>query len=198
MSRFRALILAGVLIASVGCAGKADVSGSVSYQGRPVRIGSVQAVGPDGMSVSGLIRPDGSYTIVGVRAGRVRFAIHSLDPFPPVPPDDHVLAREEAKVLRTPPKGKGLPRRDLKTLREEAAVARELWFELPKETSDLDASGLTAELKTGLILLIWISNSTAISDVDNQFPVAVKKSRCFIPVQANGLGRRRVTVHPIP
>jgi hypothetical protein len=74
------LFAAGLLAAACGCAGSATVSGKVTYRGRPVVAGSVVFLSADRTARSGVIEPDGSYTVRGVRPGAVKIGVISRDP----------------------------------------------------------------------------------------------------------------------
>src|SRR5690349_503951 len=78
----RTFVIAAVLIgAAAGCGGQgATVSGKVSYKGRPVVSGSVIVLNPDGTARTGVILPDGSYTVEGVSRGLVKIGVLSPDP----------------------------------------------------------------------------------------------------------------------
>src|SRR2546425_1254655 len=83
----RLVLVAIFLVSLIGCGTRVgDVSGKVTYKGRPVVCGSVVLVGPDGMTKVGAINQDGSYVVKGVGAGRVGVAVFSLDPARPLDP----------------------------------------------------------------------------------------------------------------
>ena len=69
-------MLAGVC----GCGNTAKVTGKVTYQGRPVGYGSVIFLSADKTARSGVIEPDGSYTVEGVPPGTVKIGVISRDP----------------------------------------------------------------------------------------------------------------------
>jgi hypothetical protein len=71
-----------VLVA--GCGSRvATVSGKVTYKGRPVRSGGIVLLNPDGLSIAkGIIQPDGSYVVEGVKHGRVKIGVLSPNPTP--------------------------------------------------------------------------------------------------------------------
>lgn len=62
-----------------GCQGKADLAGTVSYQGKPVVIGSVHALGSDGIIKAAVIK-NGAYALQGLPAGAVQFTVTSPNP----------------------------------------------------------------------------------------------------------------------
>ena len=78
----RAWVLA-VAAAAAGCgsgAGPATVTGTVRYQGEPVPGGAITFRGPDGASMRGPIRSDGTYRLTDVPPGALAVAV---DPTPP-------------------------------------------------------------------------------------------------------------------
>jgi len=79
MSRLRVIPI--LVVATVGCGhSTATLTGKVAYRGRPVISGSVIALAADGTARTGVIRPDGTYTVEGVPRGRVKFGVLSPDP----------------------------------------------------------------------------------------------------------------------
>ena len=70
------ILLAGVC----GCDNTAKVTGKVTYQGRPVRYGSVIFLSADKTARSGVIEPDGSFTVEGVPRGAAKIAVISRNP----------------------------------------------------------------------------------------------------------------------
>lgn len=75
----RGLVVAAVL-AAAGCAGKGDLTGTVTYKGQPLRLGAVQVRGADGIVRAGQIGPDGWYTVPGLPAGPAVVAVVCRDP----------------------------------------------------------------------------------------------------------------------
>jgi hypothetical protein len=140
-----------------GCGrGPADVSGRVTHNGRPVVCGSVTLVGPDGMTRTGRIGPDGSYTVTGVGSGAVRVAVVSDDPARPLDPfkvgrDGGRAGAEPADDSgRNPDAGRAgaAPPGDRSNW-AEPGVDRSKWFPLPKKYELVGTSGLTVEVKAG-------------------------------------------------
>src|SRR5436305_5386198 len=124
-----------LLTALSGCGGgTATLSGKVTYQGRTVTSGSVIVVHEDGTGRVGVIEPDGTYTVEGVKRGHVKIGVFSPDPAHArsvLTPDAN-----HAKAARTPTKG-GRP-----AAKPKAAG----WFPLPHSLGDPDKSGLTCEV----------------------------------------------------
>jgi hypothetical protein len=126
------------VLAAVGCGGgTADVSGKVSFKGKPVVFGTVVVIGPDNLPKSGAIQPDGTYRVRGVKPGTAQLAVSS-----PLPPG----ARQSTKKVR----GRGID--DDERVPDDAAspvspeVAR-AWFPLPVKYADPVKSGLTADVR---------------------------------------------------
>jgi hypothetical protein len=128
-----------VLALMAGCAGgKADVTGKVKHANKPVTSGTVIARGLDGIEMNGQIQADGTFTVQGVTAGPVKFAVISRDPAV-------VGARGRA--------GKG--RADGKEASKEEAAAKPApasdanWFALPAQCESPETSGIATTLQSG-------------------------------------------------
>src|SRR5438105_1766209 len=80
--RFRGPALAAALLAlaAAGCGGRWDVSGKVSYQGKPLVWGSVQFEGSDNLIKQANLNPDGTYSVTGVATGEAKVAVSSINP----------------------------------------------------------------------------------------------------------------------
>ena len=76
----RRLLLPILLATICGCGSAARVTGKVTYQGRPVKYGSVIFLSADKTARFGVIEPDGSYTVESVPSGTVTIAVISRDP----------------------------------------------------------------------------------------------------------------------
>src|SRR5438105_2273574 len=80
-----------LLWAITGCGGgriTSTVTGTVSYQGKPVPAGKVSFYGPNDQVASALIGEDGSYEAMNVPLGTVRVAVTT----PPAPSAEVVKA----------------------------------------------------------------------------------------------------------
>ena len=67
-----------LFVALSGCGdGTATLSGTVTYKGRPVTSGSIIVLNGDGTARSGVIQPDATYTVAGVKLGRVKIGVLS-------------------------------------------------------------------------------------------------------------------------
>jgi hypothetical protein len=134
----RVILVAGLLLAA-GCAGGTDVTGKVTYQGKPVVFGAVVLIGPDGIPKAGAIQPDGSFTVKKARLGQTKVAVSS-----PPPPG--------ANVPKAAPKGGREADEDRRSPTAEPPAAPEVlknWFPLPERFGDHDKSGVTVEVKAG-------------------------------------------------
>jgi hypothetical protein len=133
MTRFPLFSL--VLMVGCGCA-KADLSGRISYNGKPVSFGTVQAFGSDGRPVSASIQPDGSYSLRALALGEARLAVSTSDPT--------LLRTAVIRAGRQRPAGAASPLES-----EPPQIAPSQWFPLPEQYRSVDTSGLTATIKQG-------------------------------------------------
>src|SRR5436305_5324907 len=81
--RWLALVFSalGSVGAVAGCgAGKGDLSGTVTYQGKKVVLGTVVAVGSNGIPQTVNISEEGTYAVKDLPAGPIKFAVHSPEP----------------------------------------------------------------------------------------------------------------------
>jgi hypothetical protein len=134
----RVILLAGLLLAA-GCAGGTDVTGKVTYQGKPVVYGSVVLTGPDGLPKAAAIQPDGSFTVKKAKPGQTKVAVSS-----PPPPG--------ANVPKTAPKGGREADEDRRPPTAEPPAPPEViknWFPLPDNFGDPEKSGVTVDVKAG-------------------------------------------------
>src|SRR5262245_11102874 len=72
--------LAFLTLAAVGCGGRGDVSGKVTYNGKPLVFGTVQFEASDKTIKQANIETDGSYFIAGVPVGEAKVAVSSDNP----------------------------------------------------------------------------------------------------------------------
>ena len=127
-SSFRpALALALLTLAAVGCAGRGDVSGKVSYKGKPLVFGTVQFEASDKTIKQANIKEDGTYFVPGVPVGEARVAVSSQNP---LSSDFQPLQREGQPPRKPRPEVKG-------------------WFPIPEEYQDLSKPKLTYTVKKG-------------------------------------------------
>jgi hypothetical protein len=126
-SFFRSTALALLPLAALGCAGKGDVSGRVTYKGKPLVWGTVQFEGSDRIVKQGNINPDGTYSVRGVATGEAKVAVSSINP----KSSDFQVRQAEGGP---PPK----PRPEVKG-----------WFPIPEKYDTPYKSGLTYPIKRG-------------------------------------------------
>jgi hypothetical protein len=119
--------LALLALPAVGCAGRGNVSGKVTFEGKPVVFGTVQFEGSDGSLRQSNIGTDGSYTVTGVATGEAKVAVSSINPNSS---DFKPIVRGEGKE---PP-----PRPEIKG-----------WFPIPKKYDAPFTSGLKYPIKSG-------------------------------------------------
>lgn len=78
------LTLAGLGVATPGCSGSAgaEVTGTVRFEGQPLRGGKITFYHPrqPGRNVSAYIQPDGTYRILEVPYGQVKVTVVALPP----------------------------------------------------------------------------------------------------------------------
>jgi hypothetical protein len=124
-------------LALIGCsAGKADVTGRVTYQGKPVVTGTVIVRGSDGIEMTAAIGPDGSYSVQRVTAGAVKFAVVSRDP-----------AVVNARALAG--KGRADGKEDASAPPPPPPLPEVKWFALPDQYESADTSKIGTSLKAG-------------------------------------------------
>lgn len=127
------------VLAAAGCgSGTVNVSGTVTYNGKPVVFGTVVLVGPDGVPMNGAIQKDGSFRISGIRTGTAKVAVTS-----PPPPGSNV---------KSSPKGgrEGDDERRPADAGEKADPdVLKNWFALPEKLGDPNKSGVTAVVESG-------------------------------------------------
>src|SRR5262249_49180166 len=120
------LFLTGHLVLlTLGAAGcgraKGDLSGKVSYQGKPLALGSVLLIGTNAKPRTAWIEEDGSYRFDDVPVGEAKLAVYSPDPAK----QRKKLGPKGKQIAREEPVAQGFP-----------AVDRTKWFAIPDEYSD--------------------------------------------------------------
>ncbi len=112
---------------------KANVTGRVTYQGRPVIWGSVVIAGKDGRSAAGPIKPDGTFEVANAPTDAVSVAVVSRDPL-------LQTWATNIKVSRNRP---------TRAAFSASPVDRKKWFPLPAKFEDPSNSGVATTLKRG-------------------------------------------------
>jgi hypothetical protein len=125
---FRPILVCGPILiaAAAGCGpGQGDLSGKVTFEGRPLAMGSIVVAGSDGIVKSGPIKDDGTYEVKDIAAGDIKITVSSIDPA-----SKKIVPR---KLDAEPPPPKADPR----------------WFEIPEAYGDFNRSELTFQLNSG-------------------------------------------------
>jgi hypothetical protein len=116
-----------------GCGnGTSTLSGKVSYRGRPVTSGSIIVLQDGGTARSGIIQPDGTYSVAGVERGHMRVAVIS-----PNPAHTRSVLTVEANRARV-----GHKRTHAVAYRPNTSG----WFPLPHDLGDPATSGLECDI----------------------------------------------------
>lgn len=123
----RRVVAATLLALAVGCAGRGDVSGKVTYQGKALVWGTVQVEGSDGMLKQANITTDGTYSVRGVATGQAKVAVSSINP------SSSDFQPRQAEGQPAPP-----PRPVVKG-----------WFPIPEKYDTPHKSGLAYPIKSG-------------------------------------------------
>jgi hypothetical protein len=122
-----AVAAALVTLLTLGCGGRGDVSGKVTYQGKPLVFGTVQMEGSDNLLRQGVINSDGTYAVRNVAAGEARVAVSSQNPnssdFKPI-----IKGGQKPPPPRPPVKG---------------------WFPVPEGYQDISKPKLTFKVNSG-------------------------------------------------
>src|SRR5262249_16240851 len=123
-----------LLLAACGCGSTATVTGKVTYQGRPVTYGSVIFLAADNTARSGIIEPDGSYSVEDVPRGEGKIGVISHDP-----------SKGRSTVGGEKPASPG---------KKNAAAAKTAggWFPLPHRFEDPETSGLSCTISKGRVV----------------------------------------------
>jgi hypothetical protein len=134
-------LLALLLLSVNGCGpSRGNVTGKVSYQGRPLAWGTVVLIASDQMAYHGAIHQDGTYTIRNVPTGMARVGIASADPYPAREPSKAAQEELEARLRKA---GREILERP----------ARGTWFAIPAKYGDPQTSGVTTQIATGTATL---------------------------------------------
>jgi hypothetical protein len=139
---FLAFTLLLLSLSAAGCsAGKGELSGKVSYKGKPLVYGSVLLIGSDSKPRTTWIQTDGTYRFEDVPAGQAKLAVYSPDPAKQTAP------RKRGQTGK--PAVRQLPAVDRPTARQLPAVDRTKWFAIPDTYSEVNHSGLSVTIVCG-------------------------------------------------
>jgi hypothetical protein len=122
-----------LLLAIAGCGGgrtAVTITGTVSYQGKPLPAGRISFIGPGGQVASALISEDGGFEASNVPLGQVKVGVST--PLPP-PPEIIKAAKEGKRRF-----GKGNP-----------ITVDSNTVSIPAKYSDPATSGLTLTVTEG-------------------------------------------------
>jgi hypothetical protein len=111
-----------------------NVTGKVTFRGKPVYTGSVIIVGKDGVAAAGPIETDGTYVVQKAPVGEVTVGVVSKDPV-------YLHRISQLRSSRTP-----IPASALST---PTGLDRKKWFPIPKEYEEPVRSGLSLSIKKG-------------------------------------------------
>ena len=129
MKRIGLLVLMSVAT-QIGCGGKGDISGKITFKGKPVAGGTVTFVAKDKMPYQGPIGEDGSYSLSGVPTGEVKIGVTSPRP-------GGLSAREKAL--------QGDRREDV----TGPKIDPKKWVAIPGDYAFFEKSGLSYVVKSG-------------------------------------------------
>jgi hypothetical protein len=127
----RQLIAVGLLFLAGCSAHKGSLSGTVTFQGKPIVYGTVIAVCSDGISRSANIEPDGSYRFDSLPTGEVKLAVLSPEPYEP---SSSIRRGERSGPAKSAPNG---------------PVDHSKWVKIPEEYADPRISGLATRVTAG-------------------------------------------------
>ncbi len=116
-----------LVLAATGCGGRGDVSGKVTYKGKPLVWGTVLFEGSDRTFKQGNIGSDGTYTIRGLATGEAWVAVSSINP---TSPDFQTRLPSRAP-------------------RPNRSAGVNGWFPIPQKYDTPFTSGLTYPIKRG-------------------------------------------------
>lgn len=141
------VVMALVMVGVFGCApATGSISGTVTYQGKPLPHGRVTFVCADGTVVSGKIASDGSYTIPQAPVGRAKVAVRCLEEAMPT----LVLADpSELPGAKGTGSSTNVPRTPMMVPSALKPKSKPTVFRIPDHYQEAEKSGLTYEIQQG-------------------------------------------------
>jgi hypothetical protein len=124
-----------LVVFTVGCGGPENVSGKVTYKGKPVTYGSVTMFASDGVPRYGELGEGGAYTVEDVPVGEVQVAVQSPNPV------DAALAESDKFGKQDPGTQQALP--------AKPGVIPGKWFPIPSRYENVRDSGLVFTVESG-------------------------------------------------
>jgi hypothetical protein len=127
-------------LGAVGCGGSnAKVEGTVTYQGRPLVLGSVMLFANNDASRVGGINSDGTFSVEGLSAGTYRIAVTSVE-------------RKKKKKLQRTNTGEPISEEPSSNSDEgKTAASTPGWFPIPERYGNVDESGLSVSVGKGTL-----------------------------------------------
>jgi hypothetical protein len=154
------IVLAATLLLAVGAypawslvfaeVKRETVRGVVTFEGKPLAGGTVVLQGEDGVSLQGMIKPDGSYVVNGVPRGKVLIAVKNFDPprvasaQKPSPIAAIPMPSPDGDAQMPSPLGSGSA--EFKTA-EADKEDDQGWFPIPDHFGHVNRSGLSIVVK---------------------------------------------------
>jgi hypothetical protein len=127
------VLTAGLAFAAGGCGPRtADLTGKVTFDGKPVVFGNVVLIGADGATRYGPLQPDGSYRVDKVPVGPAKVMVSSPPP-PGAGPPQEMTAIDREKAAGAPP------------VPVDQTLAKN-WFPIPSKYGNPAESGLTVNV----------------------------------------------------
>jgi hypothetical protein len=132
----RLVVLLVPILVLAGCAGKGDVSGTVSYKGKVLTSGSVTFQGPDGnLHISEIL--DGQYSVTGVPTGTAKIGVTVLD-------ESITEHFRKMSAFGRGQKGGDMPKGPPPKIPDLST-----FYIVPQKFGDGNSSGLTFEVRSG-------------------------------------------------